>query len=359
MAHCRDARKPCGPSASKTKLCVPSHQPHRPDEPDPAARARARRRLCGAGAVGRGAAALRRRRGDGAARASHEPRLLPGHRRAARHATRQSSQMYDRKGFRPGWFWAYGTVLTQFVAAPCVALGLFTRPMALPLFVLLAMSAYDHGKYDGWFWNKIGLRISGDVGGRRAVFPDQRRRRDLARSPAGISSSRRVRRWPTISRRRGTISRWPTASSRIEGIIDAFGHVVDAASDQAGPLPDLALAFARGGRSRRHLRIHARQRAGDAAAQRHPRLRRTRDPRRNLQGAARRQCGGAPSQHGVPAVLQLRRGAAAALSHGRADRREGAVLGFAATNSATPTCWCSSPRKARRSPARSGRTGWC
>ncbi len=42
--------------------------------------------------------------------------------------------MYDRKGFRPGWFWAYGTVLTQFVAAPCVALGLFTRPMALPLF---------------------------------------------------------------------------------------------------------------------------------------------------------------------------------------------------------------------------------
>ena len=31
--------------------------------------------------------------------------------------------MYDRKGFRPGWFWAYGTVLTQFVAAPCVALA--------------------------------------------------------------------------------------------------------------------------------------------------------------------------------------------------------------------------------------------
>ena len=65
--------------------------------------------------------------------------------------------MYDRKGFRPGWFWAYGTVLTQFVAAPCVALGLFTRPMALPLFALLALSAYDHAKYDGYFWNKIGL----------------------------------------------------------------------------------------------------------------------------------------------------------------------------------------------------------
>ena len=66
-------------------------------------------------------------------------------------------QMYDRKGYRPGWLWAYCTVLTQFVAAPCVALGLFTRPMALPLFVLMALSAYDHAKYDGYFWNKVGV----------------------------------------------------------------------------------------------------------------------------------------------------------------------------------------------------------
>jgi putative oxidoreductase len=66
-------------------------------------------------------------------------------------------QMYDRKGYRPGWLWAYCTVLTQFVAAPCVALGLFTRPMALPLFILLVLSAYDHAKYDGYFWNKSGI----------------------------------------------------------------------------------------------------------------------------------------------------------------------------------------------------------
>ena len=65
--------------------------------------------------------------------------------------------MYDRKGFHPGWLWATCTVLTQFIAAPCVALGLLTRPMALPLFVLMALSAYDHGKYDGWFWNKMGF----------------------------------------------------------------------------------------------------------------------------------------------------------------------------------------------------------
>ena len=48
-------------------------------------------------------------------------------------------QMYDRKGYRPGWLWAYCTVLTQFIAAPCVALGFLTRPMALPLFLLMVL----------------------------------------------------------------------------------------------------------------------------------------------------------------------------------------------------------------------------
>jgi len=65
--------------------------------------------------------------------------------------------MFDRKGYRPGRLWAYGVVLTQFVAGPCLAFGLFTRPMALPVFVLMALSAYDHAKYDGYFWNKSGI----------------------------------------------------------------------------------------------------------------------------------------------------------------------------------------------------------
>ena len=69
----------------------------------------------------------------------------------------QVAAMYDRKGYRPGQLWAYGTMLTQFVAAPCLALGLLTRPMALPMFVLMALSAYDHAKNDGYFWNKVGV----------------------------------------------------------------------------------------------------------------------------------------------------------------------------------------------------------
>ncbi len=72
-------------------------------------------------------------------------------------STRQVAELFDRKGYRPGWFWAYGVVLAQFVAAPLFALGLFTRPMALPLFALLALSAYDHARHDGYFWNKSGV----------------------------------------------------------------------------------------------------------------------------------------------------------------------------------------------------------
>lgn len=65
--------------------------------------------------------------------------------------------MFDRKGYRPGRLWAYGVVFTQFVAGPALALGLFTRPMAALVFVLLALSAYDHARYDGYFWNKSGI----------------------------------------------------------------------------------------------------------------------------------------------------------------------------------------------------------
>ena len=146
---------------------------------------RARCGLSGAGAMGGGAAALRRRRRHGAARASHVPRLVQGHRRPDRQLP-SVVQMYDRKGYHPGWFWAYCTVLTQFVAAPCVALGLLTRPMALPLFLLMALSAYDHLQIRRLVLEQDGLRISGDVGDRRAVFPDQRRRADFTRSSVRI-----------------------------------------------------------------------------------------------------------------------------------------------------------------------------
>ena len=29
--------------------------------------------------------------------------------------------------------------------------------MAVPYFILMALSAYDHAKYDGYFWNRSGI----------------------------------------------------------------------------------------------------------------------------------------------------------------------------------------------------------
>ena len=55
-------------------------------------------------------------------------------------------------GYRPGKFWALVVAATELIAGPLLALGLFTRLAALPIFVFLALSAAAHGKRDGYFW---------------------------------------------------------------------------------------------------------------------------------------------------------------------------------------------------------------
>ena len=63
----------------------------------------------------------------------------------------------ERSGYRPGAFWAGVTAVTEFVAGPLLAVGLFTRLAAVPVFIFLLLSAVDHARFDGWFWNKLGL----------------------------------------------------------------------------------------------------------------------------------------------------------------------------------------------------------
>ena len=55
-------------------------------------------------------------------------------------------------GYRPGKFWALVVAATELIAGPLLALGLFTRLAALPIFIFLALSAAAHGKRDGYFW---------------------------------------------------------------------------------------------------------------------------------------------------------------------------------------------------------------
>jgi putative oxidoreductase len=66
------------------------------------------------------------------------------------------AEVLDHTGYRPGKYWAVPVLLTEFVAGPLMALGLFTRPAALAVFILMLLSTVDHIK-DGYFWNTRGI----------------------------------------------------------------------------------------------------------------------------------------------------------------------------------------------------------
>ena len=59
-------------------------------------------------------------------------------------------------GYRPGPFWAAVVVATEIIGGPMLALGLFTRPVCVPIVILLALSVVAHWR-DGWFWNTLGI----------------------------------------------------------------------------------------------------------------------------------------------------------------------------------------------------------
>jgi putative oxidoreductase len=66
----------------------------------------------------------------------------------------------DRGGYRPGKFWAPAILLTQLVAGPMLALGLFTRLAASSIVVFLIVTDYERWRVGGFFWNKMGLEFT-------------------------------------------------------------------------------------------------------------------------------------------------------------------------------------------------------
>ena len=56
----------------------------------------------------------------------------------------------------PHKLWSIIILATELIGGPLLLFGLFTRPVAVPIFILLAMSVYDHTR-DGWFWNVRGV----------------------------------------------------------------------------------------------------------------------------------------------------------------------------------------------------------
>jgi uncharacterized membrane protein YphA (DoxX/SURF4 family) len=58
-------------------------------------------------------------------------------------------EVLDQSGYRPGRLWGPVIVMTELIGGPMLALGLFTRLVSIPIFILLALSAYDHRKTAG------------------------------------------------------------------------------------------------------------------------------------------------------------------------------------------------------------------
>jgi putative oxidoreductase len=66
----------------------------------------------------------------------------------------------DRQGYRPGRLWALAISLTQLVCGPLLALGLFTRVVAVPVVLFLLVANIERWRVGRYFWNQLGLEYT-------------------------------------------------------------------------------------------------------------------------------------------------------------------------------------------------------
>src|SRR5262252_10543291 len=76
------------------------------------------------------------------------------------HNLAQLADQLDRDGYRPGRLWAPLISLTQLVAGPLLALGLFTRAAAVPIVVFLIITNFERWRVGRYFWNQLGLEYT-------------------------------------------------------------------------------------------------------------------------------------------------------------------------------------------------------
>jgi putative oxidoreductase len=69
-------------------------------------------------------------------------------------------EQLDRDGYRPGKLWAPAISLTELIAGPLLALGLFTRVVAVPVVIFLVVTCWERWHKGGWFWNTQGLEYT-------------------------------------------------------------------------------------------------------------------------------------------------------------------------------------------------------
>ena len=76
------------------------------------------------------------------------------------HSIAELAEQIDRDGYRPGKLWAPLISITQLVGGPMLALGLFTRPVALAILIFLLVSNFERWRVGKYFWNQLGLEYT-------------------------------------------------------------------------------------------------------------------------------------------------------------------------------------------------------
>ncbi len=75
-------------------------------------------------------------------------------------SVRMLADYMDKQGYRPGIVWAPAISVTQLICGPLLAVGLFTRPAALPIVLFLAVSNIERWRVGKYFWNQLGLEYT-------------------------------------------------------------------------------------------------------------------------------------------------------------------------------------------------------
>ena len=73
---------------------------------------------------------------------------------------RMLADYLDKQGYRPGKLLALAISATQLVCGPLVALGLFTRPAAVPVVLFLLVTNIERWRVGRYFWNQLGLEYT-------------------------------------------------------------------------------------------------------------------------------------------------------------------------------------------------------
>ena len=76
------------------------------------------------------------------------------------HSVTELARQLDQDGYRPGRLWAPAISVTQLVGGPLLAVGLFTRPVALVVLLFLLVANVERWRVGRYFWNQLGLEYT-------------------------------------------------------------------------------------------------------------------------------------------------------------------------------------------------------